>query len=145
MAADEASFKIWMDSISLGFNEIKGLIGASETLSSSLIKGIPSITYKGSWEEEILDTPLILILTPPSTLPFIWVIWTPAAFPVSAPCMLAIGILLMSLEETDAMLSVTFLLDCLPNPTTTTSSKVLSETISMLMTVSWPTVLLITL
>src|SRR5680860_393379 len=112
-----------MDSISLGLMEINGLIGESFVDSSALVIGMPSTTYKGSCEDDMVETPRTLTLIPPSTFPLIWVILTPAAFPVSALCKLGVGISLSWSEDIVAILSVTFRLDWDPYPTTITSSN----------------------
>ena len=47
-------------------------------------KGIPSNTYKGCVPALILAAPRTRIFIPPSTLPFVWVICTPANLPTKA-------------------------------------------------------------
>ena len=114
IAAEDASFSTSIDSISFGLNVNNGFVGAPLLDSFVVTNGIPSNTYKGSLPALILAAPRTLIDIPPSTLPLVCVICTPANFPTKAFWTVATGICSMSLEVTFATASVDFLLLVVP-------------------------------
>ena len=95
-------------------NVSNGLVGAPLLDSLLVIKGIPSNTYNGSDPALILAVPRTRMLIPPSTLPLVCVICTPANFPTSAFWIFDTGICSISFAVTLAILSVNFFLLCVP-------------------------------
>src|SRR6187401_2714482 len=121
MAAALASFNMSMDSISDGLSDNNGFIGAPLLDSLVLMRGMPSITYKGSVPALILEAPRICTWTAPSSFPLFWLTLTPAAFPDIVLWKFETAILEMSSEFNLATLPVIDLLLELPYPITRTS------------------------
>src|SRR5690606_6409034 len=89
MAVAEASLRILMLSISLGFKKFNGFLAELEPApkleppaeTSSPESGIPSTTKSGLLLERTEEVPRILTLIPAPGAPLLWVICTPAVCP----------------------------------------------------------------
>src|SRR6218665_2907590 len=87
MAAEEASFKMVMLSISLGLRKVSGFLGTEFPPSidaprpALLSMGIPSITYKGSLLPRMEEVPRIFMVRAERGSWLLGVMVTPAVLP----------------------------------------------------------------
>ena len=129
MAVAEASFKISMDSISLGLILLKGLLLPAvhwlplPGLTPAFTMGKPSTTYSGSFPAPVEAAPRIRTSIPPPgcALPCFTV--SPAARPINISEKFGEAALLSFSDFTETIEAFKSLFFIVPYPTTTTSSS----------------------
>ena len=128
MAAAEASFRILIFSISLGFKNAKGFDGVEEPSTPLMVpfvelpsKGTPSTTNKGPLPLETELVPLMLMLIAPPGSPLAGVTVTPAVRPWKSSSGEAMTPLLKDLSPKETTEPVASLTLRVPYPITTIS------------------------